>query len=487
MESTNITHRPPHQVLDAARFPRARAHTQHLGIQAAFFKTYPNGIPEVYRMMNTPNHQGVCDKYVENSLPFGFYTNPSAGARAIFSTGNGERPFRKLDHILPARRIHLWSRDEIQAVCNSLRKSFWASMKNMPQPWCWESLWLYYDAHDIYHYGAQNLWNVTCHLYDENNIILQDLQKAIACEIGHWADDWLQHDDNKRRLKNWSETDGPIFFILNEEDHKQMGAIEDDAIPLVASALKCRRALLLADNFNKCRTEPNDVITTCTNRNFENWLAAEPILKHNGLPSPPASEMHRLSPTSAGQTLRTTVTRQGKHYFCPEAGANANHLKTQNRENSTRHCPAGQNSVLEALRNSAAAAGETTRRSPYPEKALPVNCIIANGSSKLTAQPDANARSFQKQPVDTSRGVDKSVQQLAPAEMAAGMQAYSPTVPKFVTKPADPYLAAKDTSPTPAPKKERNTEVKTVPDVSVKDARGSLPSTWPSMTIACST
>ena len=269
-------HGPAHPTVDAVNFPRVRAHTQPLGVQASFSHAYPNGLPVTYKMMPRTNAQGIPETYLEDNLPIGFYTQPPPYAPAIFSTDNGQKPFRSVEHILPRRRIHLWSKDEIQVHCNSTRKTYWNHMKQMKEPFSWTDLWNYYDAQDLYQYGATNLWNVIRTLCDENRIIYSDVARESANHIGQWVDEWLktptnENPTNEMKLRNWSEKDGFIVYILSKEDRNNMGDIPDDMIPVVSSALKCRRALLLSNSFHKGRTGPNDVMSAVRNGNFENW------------------------------------------------------------------------------------------------------------------------------------------------------------------------------------------------------------------------
>lgn len=292
---------PPHVVLDAANFPRIHANTQPLSGRDRFARIYPNGLPQVYKMMAPKSESDPPQIYVEDYLPIGFYTKPPPSARAVFSTGNGKRPFREMKHILPARRIHLWDKDELQSVCNSIRKTYWEHMGAMTQPYCWDDLWTYFDAFDLYHYGALNLWNVINQLFHENVIIFSDVERESANLIGQWADSWIQLAENQRKLKEWADKrDSSIVFLLSHEDRRKMGDIPDNLIPLVASALKTRRALLLAgaDNFRKKRDGPNDVLSACKNRSFQNWLAGEQVFEHNALPSPPVAAEHHCSPSS---------------------------------------------------------------------------------------------------------------------------------------------------------------------------------------------
>lgn len=251
---------------------RVYAKDQPPSLQAAFTEFYPNGLPNVYKMLQTPGAEGVPQTYVEDYLPVGFYTQPRPHASAIFSTQNGQRSFRKMQHLLPQRRIHLWSRDEIQSVCNSLRKLYWNHMKSMRQPFCWDNLWEYFDAFDLYHYGALNLWNVVNQLFDENKTIYADIIKEFAVHIGHWADDWLRHKHNKTKLLSWSEVQGPLLRILSSEDWTDIGDVPDDAVPMLANALKHRRVLMLTPASLAKDVKPVHLSSACLRNSLENWL-----------------------------------------------------------------------------------------------------------------------------------------------------------------------------------------------------------------------
>ncbi|KAM5346815.1 hypothetical protein ACJ41O_009820 [Fusarium nematophilum] len=263
---------PPPLFPNVSVSSRIYAKDQPPNLQAAFTEFYPNGLPNVYKMLQTPGLEGVAQTYVEDNLPVGFYTTPRCPTKAIFSTLNGQRPFRPMQHLLPRRRIHLWNRDEIQSVCNSIRKKFWNHMKGMQQPYCWDSLWTYFDAHDLYHYGALNLWNVVNHLFDENRIIYMDLSKEFAVHIGRWADEWLINETNRKKLLEWDDTQGPLLPLLNEADWREIGNIQDDTLPHIANALKHRRALILAPEGSQQKAKPNDLVSACMNNNVENWL-----------------------------------------------------------------------------------------------------------------------------------------------------------------------------------------------------------------------
>ncbi|VUC20201.1 unnamed protein product [Clonostachys rosea] len=224
---------------------RVFAEQQPAEKQKTFKVWYPNGLPQMYIMCPEENDSNAPQSYVENNLPVGFYVNPPRTAEAMFSTLNGSMPFKFMHHVLPTRHLHLWSRDEIQEVCNSLRKVHWASMKRMQKPESWDDLWKYFDAHDLYHGGAINLWNVLNTLYDENEIIFKDLRVQTAVIVGNWLDAWLAEGGNQSKLIAWTQGQGPILDILSDRDRASIGDIEDEVVPLLENALFYRRDLLL--------------------------------------------------------------------------------------------------------------------------------------------------------------------------------------------------------------------------------------------------
>ncbi|QPG96261.1 hypothetical protein C2857_003681 [Epichloe festucae Fl1] len=360
----------PHSTLNAAAFPRTLETDLPSSQRASFSRRYPHGLPSVYKMIG-PHDEGVPLAYLEDNLPIGFYTNPPPNAPAAFSTAQGERKFRKMSHILPRRRIHLWDKDQLQAACNSTRKTYWALMKNMTKPYCWDDLWTYYDAFDLYHYGALNLWNLINQLYDENVLIYDGMERECANHIGQWADEWIGLEKNQRRLREWTgEKESSIVFILSDEDRKSMGDIPDDMIPLLASALKARRHLLLTgvDNFRKNREGASDVMAA----------SGEQVFDKNALPSPPAAEDHQCSPTSKNAPA-PCFQKDGRHYYLPDGMGQPNYRRLS------------QSSAVEALQKSAAAA--ITKRPSEASDLKKNDCvIIAHGTRKLPITDVKNAQ-----------------------------------------------------------------------------------------------
>ncbi|KAH7158166.1 hypothetical protein B0J13DRAFT_618200 [Dactylonectria estremocensis] len=357
---------PP--VMPTPAVPRTVACDRPPNQRAAFTKFYPNGLPVVYKMLQTPGARGVAQTYLEDNLPVGFYTNPKPNARAIFSTINGENEFRDMQHLLPQRRVHLWTKDDIQSVCNSVRKIFWSHMKEMSKPACWDDLWTYFDASDLYHYGAMNLWNMLNTLYDENRIIFMDVAKEIALHVGQWADAWISGEANKAKLMQWDGSQGPLLPILTEEDWRSLGNVSDDTLPIIANALKHRRALLLAPDNTSEQQKPNDLLSSCQNNGLENWLAGETVYQPNGLPSPPHAASHPCSPTSKNAPA-PVLMHNGNHYY------HYAETRTQSQPNQIRH----PGEALQASQQSVTAAGA----GPEVNTTRPV---IANGSNRAASR-----------------------------------------------------------------------------------------------------
>ncbi|KAF4421294.1 hypothetical protein FACUT_10982 [Fusarium acutatum] len=301
---------PPQPNLDP---DRTYARDQPPNLREAFTSFYPNGLPNFYKMLQTPGPEGVVQTYVEDYLPVGFYSNPPVGAKAVFSTCNGSNPFRFMEHLLPQRRVHLWSGDKVQSACNSLRKLYWEVIKDMPHPDCWDSLWDYFDAQDIYNYGALNLWNVVSQLFVENQSIALDVHNAFSIEVGQWVDHWLYDDENRDKLIKSNETGLSINGVIGWE---AMKGLPDDAIHLIASALAYRRSLLLSpEKLRPGAMKPNHLKEFYEKGHLENWLAGQRVLGPSGLSTRPTEwQPHHSSPASEKATHPIMVL-DGKHYF----------------------------------------------------------------------------------------------------------------------------------------------------------------------------
>lgn len=261
--------RPTEWVEDPTGVPRYLADHQPPSKRDTFRSLYPSGLPIMYPMQYVESPYDVPQVYIENNLPMIFYTSKPSHVRGIFSTGDEHRPWRTPPEILLVRCIHLWSKDEVQAICNSIRKIWWAYMKVMPAPYSWDDLLLYFDAHDIYNYGALNLWNVIKTLHHENVIILEDYQKLAAAEVGYWVDTWLEVPHNRKKLESWNESHEHPFSLMSAEDWTSLGNIDDFDRAALESALSYRREVITGSLVTR---KPKDLLSVFFSGFLQNWL-----------------------------------------------------------------------------------------------------------------------------------------------------------------------------------------------------------------------
>ncbi|KAI1392590.1 uncharacterized protein F4822DRAFT_133346 [Hypoxylon trugodes] len=101
--------------------------------------------------------------------PVNFYCDVQP-CRAVFSTHHGTKPFQTPENPqhTGARRFRKWNAGEIQACCDNIRSSFPVDVMHITPLENYAGLYEYFDAHDLYHLGTHNLWNVIHHLHFEN-------------------------------------------------------------------------------------------------------------------------------------------------------------------------------------------------------------------------------------------------------------------------------------------------------------------------------
>jgi hypothetical protein len=262
----------PAQMWHAFRPMNFRLDPGHPSLEE-FNHTFPFGLP--YGMTIPDGKDGpeaVPKKYLEDNIPVGFYTNPPSGAKAVFSTNFCKTPFRNVKHFLPDREMKIFTAAEVQAYCNKLRKRYWFHMKDMAKPLAWEDLWQYFDAHDLYWRGAQNMWNVINHLYDENQLLLVNMWAAQALEIGFWVDEWLQGPYNMRKLQHWNQK-LDITSIFSREDKASLGSLNEAEHGWLKDALIYRYHQCFTPGMNTPRRHPRNSLWQAVNdKTVHNWL-----------------------------------------------------------------------------------------------------------------------------------------------------------------------------------------------------------------------
>ncbi|RYP26751.1 hypothetical protein DL768_011586 [Monosporascus sp. mg162] len=171
----------------------------------------------------------------EGDLPPDFFTWPIPSAYlAIFSTSNGTKPWRPAPKLTRATRPKIWDAAKIQSFSDEIRTLFWAHSKHLQPLQSYYELYKYFDAHDIFHCGALNLWNVIHHLISENRIALEDLKDDVMPHFDSWAADLLKDEDCRNRLRAWNqEVQNDILHCFHRQELVELDGIEIWYLPAI--------------------------------------------------------------------------------------------------------------------------------------------------------------------------------------------------------------------------------------------------------------
>ncbi|KAI1488401.1 hypothetical protein F5X96DRAFT_685456 [Biscogniauxia mediterranea] len=163
----------------------------------------------------------------EGEPPVSFFTNPPKDAKAIFSTLRGTKVFRTVDNPVWERDGYYWWAAQIQLTCDEIRRNFFSECKYLQAPRDYWDLYAYFDAYEIYHRGAQNLWNVIHHLIFENTVVLPDLLKDAMPMIESWALEVLASERARNKLRAWNtEIHQDILAVFDEGELEDISGME---------------------------------------------------------------------------------------------------------------------------------------------------------------------------------------------------------------------------------------------------------------------
>ncbi|KAM0279647.1 hypothetical protein ACHAQH_004448 [Verticillium albo-atrum] len=359
--------------------PGSKADGQETRTHCADWATaYPSGIPLNYNMAHHAGEK-YPEYYIESYLPMTFYTEAPEDLKAMFSTKNGQHQSRRLEHVLARRELKLWDAEKIQNTANSIRKKFWASMRDMPEPRAWADLYDYFDAHDIYYEGALNLWNLICQLWQENQNLLTDLYRTMACEISIWADEWLENPEHKEALLAWdAEETIDILNILSGDEMKDIRDVNDVDLVLVRATLThCRNRLK-----EVVSTQPKHYPGNSLKNNWGEvnmWLTGQPasntvngLFKSEDRAAIVCSSMYKDQATNTDEVVRAAAAVATEVEFVVEG-------TTEAAQNGGTQPGLNENSMIPLQ--------------PIPERGNQPKSSEGNASSKGTSQPSADKAS----------------------------------------------------------------------------------------------
>ncbi|KAI1411368.1 hypothetical protein F5Y13DRAFT_165568 [Hypoxylon sp. FL1857] len=147
-------------------------------------------------------------------------------AHAIFSTNNGETTFRRVKEPLNVRDVEIWDAAKIQAYADELRSKFSSQCKYIRNLEGYDGLYIYWDAHDIYHRGALNLWRVIHHMVFENIHIRAELFDSTSNWIESYVEEVLADEDNRVKLREWNFETGDIMTAFQDGELEQLDGLE---------------------------------------------------------------------------------------------------------------------------------------------------------------------------------------------------------------------------------------------------------------------
>ncbi|KAI0967830.1 hypothetical protein F4678DRAFT_482852 [Xylaria arbuscula] len=153
-------------------------------------------------------------QYSKYEPPVFFFTNPPEHRPAVFSVCS--RPFRYPEDPTWHRPSGYWSATRIQETCDGLRRRMPDACRVIKPIVNFWDLYEYFDGYDIYHRGAQNLYNVLTHLRLENEIVQDVVEREQEAQTKQHTPllesrvaDLIGDPTMQSRLLSWDEEKQP--------------------------------------------------------------------------------------------------------------------------------------------------------------------------------------------------------------------------------------------------------------------------------------
>ncbi|RYP76763.1 hypothetical protein DL770_007173 [Monosporascus sp. CRB-9-2] len=222
----------------------------------------------------------------EGDLPPDFFTWPIRSAYlAIFSTSNGTKPWRPAPKLTRATRPKIWDAAKIQSFSDEIRTLFWAHSKHLQPLRSYYELYKYFDAHDIFHCGALNLWNVIHHLISENRMVLEDLKDDVMPHFDSWAADLLKDEDCRNRLRAWNqEVQNDILHCFHQQELVELDGMEIWYLPTIRHVVWTHHVRLRKEPDQPVpdAVEPSNVNANVPSNNGSGEFVGKAILSATG-------------------------------------------------------------------------------------------------------------------------------------------------------------------------------------------------------------
>lgn len=139
------------------------------------------------------------DESMDVPMPFvSLYTSMPEDAKCAFSVSRNNPEKRVMTHILPRRKLEKWSEERIAQKVQSICRSYPQEVIHVKPPSQWADLYNFFDAADLWHSGAWNLWLVIYRLVEKTEI-----ERSAVSE---WVYKWLTAKTNRDKLSYWDST-----------------------------------------------------------------------------------------------------------------------------------------------------------------------------------------------------------------------------------------------------------------------------------------
>ncbi|KAH7037148.1 uncharacterized protein B0I36DRAFT_358892 [Microdochium trichocladiopsis] len=184
-----------------------------------------------------PTYWGFQEFY-QAEPPVNFFKHVPPDSLALFSTERGKRQFKAVANPDWKRTCYAWPAEKIAHVCHSIRQEFPAESKYLRPIRSYCDLYNYWDAHDIYHYGAQNLNNIINRMIQENEYFLPELCEGARPEFEGWVNQMLADSRFEQRLKIWNDpVSSDILSTIDYARQAELNDLESFYLPVLREVL----------------------------------------------------------------------------------------------------------------------------------------------------------------------------------------------------------------------------------------------------------
>ena len=168
-----------------------------------------------------------------------FYWNMPQDAPCILSLPKRVRSFKR-GAVPHGRRSTAWDDNRVCETIHHLRKRRGPKMNTLIRPKTWEDMFRYFDAIDLWHHGAWNLWRVIHYACDENERgrdAESPSSHAALDTIDDWVYAWCTHKEHRIRLSAWDER-SDVLCVLSPTDISDISSCNVAELSILRGALK---------------------------------------------------------------------------------------------------------------------------------------------------------------------------------------------------------------------------------------------------------